>query len=88
MKKLYRSRKNKRIGGVCAGLAEYFDLDPNLIRLGAFLLALMSGVGILVYIAAWAIIPEKPSHIDVDYNVSSDSENQKQQNNDNKNSSN
>ncbi|ADO78208.1 PspC domain-containing protein [Halanaerobium praevalens] len=86
MKKLYRSRENKKIAGVCGGLAEYFDLDPNLIRIGVFLLVLMSGIGILAYVAAWAIIPERPTHIDVDYDIDSDSaaEDQKQSSNEDK----
>ncbi|MDR1412710.1 MAG: PspC domain-containing protein [Actinomycetes bacterium] len=61
VKKLYRDRDNKMIGGVCAGLAEYFDLDPTLVRLIAAGL-LLFGVGspILVYLVMWAVIPEKP----------------------------
>ncbi|MGM0548646.1 MAG: PspC domain-containing protein [Bacillota bacterium] len=86
MKKLYRSRENKKIAGVCGGLAEYFDLDPNLIRIGVFLLGLMSGIGLLAYVAAWAIIPERPTHIDVDYDIDSDSaaEDQQQSSNEDK----
>ncbi|MFP4020172.1 MAG: PspC domain-containing protein [Halanaerobium sp.] len=72
MKKIYRSRKNKRVGGVCGGIAEYFGWDPTLVRLGAVILIFIWGAGILAYIAAWAIIPERPSHIDVDYDVSSE----------------
>ena len=58
IKRLYRSRKDKRIGGVCGGLGEYLSIDPTLIRLIWVLLAL-SGVGILAYFIAWIIIPEK-----------------------------
>ena len=72
MKKLYRSRKNKKVGGVCGGIAEYFGWDPTMVRLGAVILIFIWGAGLLAYIAAWAIIPERPSHIDVDYDVSSE----------------
>ncbi|CCU79920.1 PspC domain protein [Halanaerobium saccharolyticum subsp. saccharolyticum DSM 6643] len=72
MKKLYRSRKNKKVGGVCGGIAEYFDLDPTLVRLGAVILIFIWGAGLMAYIVAWAIIPERPEHIDVDYDISSE----------------
>lgn len=72
MKKLYRSRTNKKVGGVCGGIAEYFNLDPSLIRLGAVILIFIWGAGLLAYIAAWAIIPERPTHIDVEYEINSE----------------
>ncbi|TFG97240.1 MAG: PspC domain-containing protein [Calditrichales bacterium] len=63
-KKLYRSRQQKMIGGVCGGLAEYFDLDVSLIRviwaIGTFLSA---GAGILVYIIMLIVFPEAPEII-------------------------
>ncbi|RME18851.1 MAG: PspC domain-containing protein, partial [Candidatus Zixiibacteriota bacterium] len=58
--RLYRSRKEKMIGGVCGGLAEYFDVDPTLVRLIAVVLLFASGVGLLGYIIAWIIVPEAP----------------------------
>ena len=59
-KKLYKSSKNKMIDGVCAGIAEYFNIDPTLIRLLWVLLSLGScGTGLLVYIIAAVIIPEE-----------------------------
>lgn len=54
-KRLYKSREDKM---VCGGIAEYFDVDPTLVRLGAVLLG-CSGTGILVYIVAAVIIPER-----------------------------
>lgn len=60
-KQLYRSCKNRIIGGVCGGLGEYFDLDPVLIRLVFVLLAIPGGVGLWVYIVAWLIIPQDPT---------------------------
>ncbi len=59
-KKLYRSRKNKIIAGVCGGIGEYYNIDPTWIRLLAVLLALADGIGILLYIIAWIIIPKTP----------------------------
>jgi phage shock protein PspC (stress-responsive transcriptional regulator) len=48
------------LGGVCAGLAEYFDVDPSLIRLATVILLFAGGTGILAYIVAWIIIPQEP----------------------------
>jgi len=59
MKKLYRSH-NKIIAGVCSGIAEYFEIDPTVVRLGAVLFSLAGGSGILAYIIAAVIMPEKP----------------------------
>ncbi len=59
-KRLYRSKKDKKIGGVCGGIAEYFNVDPTLIRLLWVLITIFSaGLGILGYLIAWIIIPEK-----------------------------
>ncbi len=63
-KKLYRAREGKLIGGVCMGLAEYFNVDVSLIRLGAVFLCLAGFSGILAYIVALFIIPEKPLGIE------------------------
>ncbi|MCF8000429.1 MAG: PspC domain-containing protein [Halanaerobiales bacterium] len=59
-KKLYRSEKDQIIGGVCGGIAEYFGIDPTLVRLAFVLFALIEGAGIIAYIIAWIIIPERP----------------------------
>jgi len=59
MKKLYRSRENRMIFGVCGGLGDYFDVDPTLVRLVWLLFALW-GAGVLAYLIAWIIIPEEP----------------------------
>lgn len=58
-KKLYRSRVNKMLCGVCGGIGEYFNIDVTIVRLLAVLLG-MSGHGILIYILAAIIIPENP----------------------------
>ena len=59
-KKLYRSATDKKLGGVCGGIAEYFNIDPTLVRLGAVALSFAAGGGVLAYILAAIIIPEPP----------------------------
>ncbi len=58
-KKLYRSRTDSMIAGVCGGLAEYFDIDTSLVRVGAVLFTLAWGSGILAYVILWLIVPQK-----------------------------
>ena len=60
-KKLFRSKNNKKICGVCGGLAEYFNMDPTIVRLVAVVLTLAGGCGVLAYIIAALIIPENPN---------------------------
>ncbi|MFB0517563.1 MAG: PspC domain-containing protein [Candidatus Neomarinimicrobiota bacterium] len=60
MKRLYRSHSNRVIAGVCGGLGYYFSIDPVLIRLVWLLLILFGGVGLLLYLIAWLIIPMEP----------------------------
>lgn len=59
MKRLYRSSQDKMICGVCGGIAEYFDLDPTLVRLGWIIFCVMFGSGILAYIIAAIVIPNR-----------------------------
>ena len=56
-KRIYRSKKEKMIAGVCGGLAEYFNIDPTLVRLGWIIFALTFGTGILAYIICAFVIP-------------------------------
>ena len=65
MKKLYRSVSDKKLAGVCGGIAEYFGLDSTLVRVGWALVSLF-GPGILAYIICALIIPEKPDSTIVD----------------------
>lgn len=60
MKRLYRSQHDRMLGGVAAGIAEYFGIDPTLVRLGWVLLVLLGGTGILLYFIAWIIVPVEP----------------------------
>ncbi|MDN5364797.1 MAG: phage shock protein [Eubacteriales bacterium] len=59
MKRLYRSRKDRRILGVCGGLAEYFEVDPTLVRLAIVVITVLTGFvpGIVLYILAAVIMP-------------------------------
>ena len=59
VKRLYRSENNVIIGGVCAGIAEYFDMDPTIVRLIAVLVALLGFTGVLIYLVMWIITPTK-----------------------------
>jgi phage shock protein PspC (stress-responsive transcriptional regulator) len=56
-RRLYRARDGRYVGGVCAGLGRYFDLSPAIYRIAFVALALAGGTGILVYLAAWAVMP-------------------------------
>ena len=58
-KKLYRNTENKMLAGVCSGIADYFDIDPTLVRLGWVLFSLLGGSGLLASIIAAIIIPER-----------------------------
>jgi phage shock protein C len=60
VKRLYRSRFNRIIGGVCYGMSEYLNIDPVIVRLVWVLLAIFGGAGLLAYLVCWIIIPEKP----------------------------
>lgn len=62
IKRLYRCEKEKVIGGVCAGLAEYFEVDPVFIRLLWVLMTIFSmGLGIIAYLVAYIIMPQEPA---------------------------
>ena len=59
-RKLYRSRSNRQVAGVCGGLAEYFNMDPTLIRVLFVVLAVLGGSGLVLYLALWIIVPNAP----------------------------
>lgn len=61
-KRLYKSNRNKMIDGVCGGIAEYFNLDPTLVRLGWILFCALGGSGILAYIIADVVIPRNSEY--------------------------
>lgn len=59
MKRLYRSVKDKKISGVCAGMAEYFNIDVAIVRIIFLSAALFGGLGIVVYIICWICMPKE-----------------------------
>lgn len=59
-KKLYKSNTDKKIAGVCGGIAEYFNIDSTLVRLGWVVFSLLGGSGLLAYIIAAIIMPDRP----------------------------
>ena len=61
-KKLYKSSVNRMLCGVCGGIAEYFGIDPTLVRLGWVLFCALGGSGFLAYIIAAIIIPRNPQY--------------------------
>lgn len=64
-KRIYRSRKERMIGGVAGGIAEYFDVDPVVVRFAFIALTLFNGVGVVLYIVGMIIIPEQVLNPDV-----------------------
>jgi phage shock protein PspC (stress-responsive transcriptional regulator) len=58
-RRLERSRSDRKLAGVSGGLAQYFDLDPIVFRIGFILLTVLGGSGLLVYVAGWLILPEE-----------------------------
>jgi phage shock protein C len=64
-KRLMRSSRDKKIAGVCAGLAEYFDLDPTLVRVLWLLAVFFAGTGFLVYIILWIVLPIAPASVSI-----------------------
>ena len=64
-KRLMRSSRDKKIGGVCAGLADYFDLDPTIVRVVWLLAVLVGGTGVLAYIILWIVLPLAPADVQI-----------------------
>ena len=61
MKKLFRSRENRMICDVCGGVAEYFNIDPTIVRLAFLLFVFCAGSGVLAYIIAAIVMPDDPN---------------------------
>jgi phage shock protein C len=68
---LYRNRHDGMVGGVLAGLADYFRVDANLLRVGFLLLTFLTAIVPMVffYLVAWIIVPERPEGMDADYTI-------------------
>jgi phage shock protein PspC (stress-responsive transcriptional regulator) len=58
-----RSSTDKKLGGVCAGLADYFDMDPTLVRVLWILVVLCGGTGLLLYVILWIALPLAPAPV-------------------------
>ncbi len=73
-KKLYRSRKNKSLAGVCGGIAEFFGIDPTIVRIVWLITIFLGGTGVVAYIIAAIIIPEKKfDNYDTNYDTKKES---------------
>ena len=63
-KRLYKDHSDKKICGVCSGIAKYFDIDPTVVRLALVLFCLLGGSGILAYIICAIVMPDEPGYIE------------------------
>ena len=63
-KRLYKDHKNEKLCGVCSGIANYFNLDPTIVRLALVAFSLLGGSGVLAYIVCIIIIPDEPDYIE------------------------
>lgn len=70
--KLYRSRRVRVFGGIAGGLAQYFNLDPTLVRVLFVVVTILHGFGILLYIILWIVVPEEP--FEIAYKVKTDNQ--------------
>ena len=59
-RKLYRSRTDRKLAGICGGLGQYFNLDATLLRVLFVILAVLGGSGLILYLALWIIVPQEP----------------------------
>ena len=59
MKKLYRAEDDRKVAGVCGGIAQYFDIDSTIIRLAFLFMVLAWGTGILAYLVAALVVPNE-----------------------------
>ena len=59
-RRLYRSLTDRKLAGVCGGLAQYFNADTTLIRVLFVVLALLGGPGLVIYLLMWILVPEEP----------------------------
>ena len=63
-KRLYKDHSDKKLCGVCSGIAKFFDLDPTVIRLAWILFSALGGSGVLAYIICAIVMPDEPGYID------------------------
>ena len=67
--RLYRSRIDRVFGGVCSGLSQYLNLDPILVRVIFIILSIINGLGFLLYIVLWIVVPEDPNFFEFKTNM-------------------
>lgn len=84
-KRLYKNRHYAKLGGVCQGIGEYFDIDPTIVRVLWVIASLFYGTGLLLYLVMWIILPEKDevmnNNVDrPEYKIYDDKEGQQNQN--------
>jgi len=72
--RLYRSRRDRMLGGVCSGLANYFEIDPVIVRVLFVIMTIGPGVGLIGYIILWIIVPESPFNFDREKTVDVETE--------------
>ena len=65
-KRLYKDHSDKKLCGVCSGIAKYFNLDPTIVRLALVLFCILGGSGILAYIVCAIVMPDEPGYIEED----------------------
>ena len=65
-KRLYKDHRDKKICGVCSGIAKYFDIDPTIVRLIWTVLVVCAGSGALAYIICAIVMPDEPGYIEED----------------------
>jgi phage shock protein PspC (stress-responsive transcriptional regulator) len=59
-RRLYRSKNDRKLSGVCGGLGEYTGVDANVVRVLFVVLAVLGGAGLIIYLAMWIIVPQEP----------------------------
>lgn len=59
-RRLYRSRTDRQLAGVCGGLARYFNVDATIVRVAFIVLAVLGGSGVAIYLALWIVVPKEP----------------------------
>lgn len=74
-KQLRRSRTSRMVAGVCGGIAEYFGVDANLVRLAIVVLCFFGGTGALIYVIGWLLIPESDADNSIAENLINQAQN-------------
>ena len=65
-KKLYRTKNDKKLAGVCGGIANYIGMDPTIVRVAWAIISCFAGIGIVAYIVCALVVPEEPDYIEAE----------------------